>query len=154
MTPNERTLVLVKPDAMQRALAGEIIARLERRGLRIAAMKLVSVPRALAEEHYAEHKGKPFYDGLVHYICSSPVIAAVFEGPRAIAAVRQSVGSTKPFEAAPGTIRADLALETGKNLVHASDTNAGSAEREVALWFRPDEVVSWPRDTERWIAEE
>lgn len=151
--PIERTLFLVKPDGMQRALAGEIIGRLERRGLRIAGMKLVAVSQALAEEHYAEHKGKPFYDGLVAYICSSPVIAAVFEGPGAIAAVRQTVGVTKPFEAAPGTIRADLALETGKNLVHASDTNAGSAEREVALWFAAGEVISWPRDTDRWINE-
>ena len=113
MVELQRTLVLVKPDAMQRGLAGEIISRLERRGLRIVGMKLIAVPRALAEEHYAEHKGKGFYSGLVEYICSSPILAAVFEGPSAVKAVRQTVGKTNPVEAMPGTIRADLGLDRG-----------------------------------------
>jgi nucleoside-diphosphate kinase len=153
MVELQRTLVLVKPDAMQRGLAGEIISRLERRGMRVVAMKLLRVPRALAEEHYAEHLGKPFYEGLVEYICSSPIIAAVFEGPGVVKAVRQTVGKTNPLEAAPGTIRGDLGIMTGRNLVHASDEEPGSAEREVALWFRAEEVTSWGRELDRWYFE-
>jgi nucleoside-diphosphate kinase len=148
----ERTLVLVKPDAMQRGLAGEIIRRLERRGLRIAGMKLIQIDTALAKRHYAEHEGKPFFDGLVTYITSAPVIAAVFEGPNAVQAVRGSVGATNPSEAAPGSIRADYGLERGRNLVHASDSPA-SGERETALFFQPQELISWERDTDRWIFE-
>jgi nucleoside-diphosphate kinase len=151
-TTSERTLFLVKPDGMQRGLAGEIIGRLERRGLRIAGMKLMQIDEKLASTHYGEHVGKPFYAGLVEYITSAPVIAIVWEGPGAIAAVRQTIGSTNPLEAAPGSIRADLGLERGRNLVHASDSPA-SAEREVALFFSPDEVISWPRDVDRWISE-
>jgi nucleoside-diphosphate kinase len=150
---SERTLVLLKPDAMQRGLAGEILGRLERRGLRIVAMKLVAVDRALAEEHYAEHRGKAFFEGLVTYICSSPVLAIVLEGAGAVAAVRQAAGKTNPLEAVPGTIRADFGLMTGRNLVHASDAEPGSAAREIALWFRPDEIHTWPRDTDRWVFE-
>jgi nucleoside-diphosphate kinase len=153
MVELQRTLVLVKPDAMQRGLAGEIISRLERRGMRVAGMKLLLVTRALAEEHYAEHRGKGFYEGLVEYICSSPVIAAVFEGPGVVRAVRQTVGKTNPLEAAPGTIRGDLGIMTGRNLVHASDEEPGSAEREVALWFRPEELLPWGRDLDRWFFE-
>ena len=149
----ERTLVLVKPDAMQRGLAGEIIARLERRGLRIAALKLMQVPRALAERHYAEHEGKPFYPGLIDYITACPIVAAVFEGPNAVKAARQTMGATRPVEAAPGTIRADLGLETGRNLVHGSDS-AESAAREIALFFPDGGVLETSRDVDRWIFED
>lgn len=148
----ERTLVLVKPDAMQRGLAGEIIGRLERRGLRIVGMKLMRIDEGLAKRHYAEHEGKPFFAGLVEYITSAPVVAIVFEGTSAVQAVRGSVGSTNPAEAAPGSIRADFGLERGRNLVHASDSPA-SGERESALFFKPEELVEWSRDTDGWIFE-
>lgn len=148
----ERTLVLVKPDAMQRGLAGEIIRRLEARGLRIVGMKLLQVSTELAQKHYAEHEGKRFYDSLVAYITSSPIIAAVFEGTNATKAVRQSVGATNPAEASAGTIRGDFGLEIGRNLVHASDSPE-SGVREVALWFAPEELVDWSRDTDRWVFE-
>ncbi|MGD0610604.1 MAG: nucleoside-diphosphate kinase [Anaerolineales bacterium] len=148
----ERTLVLVKPDGVQRGLIGEVIGRLERRGLRLVAAKFMLVSKKLAETHYAVHKGKPFYDGLIQYITSAPVMAMVWEGPNAIAAVRQTMGATRPIEAAPGTIRHDFALETGRNLTHASDSPE-NGEMEVALWFRPDELVTWTRDTDRWIFE-
>jgi len=152
MTNQERTLVLVKPDAMQRGLAGEVIGRLERRGLRIVAMKLVHIDEPLARRHYAEHEGKPFLPGLIAYMTSSPVIAAVFEGPNAVKVVRSTIGLTNPLEAAPGTIRGDFGLEKGRNLVHASDSPE-SGERESALFFQPGEVLSWQRDTDRWIME-
>jgi nucleoside-diphosphate kinase len=148
----ERTLVLVKPDAMQRGLAGEVIGRLERRGLQIVALKLMQIDTALARRHYAEHEGKPFFDGLVEYITSSPVIAAVFEGANAVQAVRGSVGATNPAEAAPGSIRADFGLERGRNLVHASDSPE-SGKRECALFFRPDEILAWKRDADKWVFE-
>lgn len=148
----ERTLVLVKPDGVQRGLVGEVISRLERRGLRLVAAKFLNVSRKLAETHYAVHEGKPFYPGLIAYITSSPVMAMVWEGPRAIAAVRQTMGATRPFEAAPGSIRHDFALETGRNLTHASDS-VENGEIEIALWFKPEELVSWTRDTDRWIFE-
>lgn len=148
----ERTLVLVKPDGVQRGLIGEVISRLERRGLRLVAAKFIQVSRELAEAHYAVHKGKPFYAGLIDYITSAPVMAMVWEGPNAIAAVRQTMGSTRPTEAAPGTLRHDFALEIGRNLTHASDA-AATAETEIALWFQPHELVSWKRDSDRWIFE-
>lgn len=148
----ERTLFLIKPDGVQRGLVGEIIGRLERRGLKIVGMKFIQVSRALAEEHYAVHQGKPFYAGLIDYITSSPVLACVFEGPRAIEIVRQTVGGTRPHEAAPGSIRADLALMVGRNLVHASD-GPETAQTEVGLWFKPEELVNWERATDRWILE-
>jgi nucleoside-diphosphate kinase len=146
----ERTLVLVKPDAVQRGLIGEVIARLERRGLRLIAARLVHVDRTLAEKHYAVHKGKPFYDGLISYITSAPVMAMVWEGPNAIAAVRQTMGSTRPTEAAPGSIRHDFGLTVGRNLTHASDS-AQTAQEEVGLWFKPGELIAWGRDLDRWI---
>ena len=130
----EQTLVLIKPDAVQRALAGEILERLERRGLTIAAAKLVTVDRALAEEHYAEHAEKPFFGELVEFITSAPTLALVVEGEGAIAVVRTTMGATNPAEAAPGTIRGDLALSMPDNLVHGSDSPE-SAQREIALWF-------------------
>lgn len=148
----ERTLILVKPDAMQRGLAGEILLRLERRGLRIAGLKLMQVSRALAERHYAEHKGKGFYDGLIEYITACPIVAAVFEGSNAVAAARQTMGATRPYEAAPGTIRADLGLDTGRNLVHGSDSTE-SAAREIALFFPDGGVLDTSRDVDRWIFE-
>lgn len=148
----ERSLVLVKPDGVQRSLVGEVISRLERRGLRLAGAKFMQVGRALAEEHYAIHKGKPFYDGLIAYITSAPVMAMVWEGPGAVAAIRQTMGATRPLEAAPGSIRHDYALEVGRNLTHASDSPENGAQ-EVALWFRREELVSWDRDVDRWVFE-
>lgn len=148
----ERTLILVKPDAMQRGLAGEILARLERRGLRIVGLRLLHVDEALAHQHYAEHAGKPFFAGLVAYITSSPIIAAVFEGTNAVAAARQTMGVTRPTEAAPGTIRGDLGLEVGRNLVHGSDSPQ-SADRGIAIFFAGETLASWPRDTDRWVFE-
>jgi len=148
----ERTLVLIKPDAVQRGLMGEILGRLERRGLRLVAAKFMAVSRELAEAHYAVHKGKPFYDGLIAYITSSPVMAMVWEGPNAIAAVRQTMGATRPTEAAPGSIRHDFGLEVGRNLTHASDAPETAAS-EVSLWFQEDELVDWERDLDRWILE-
>ncbi|HTJ60671.1 MAG TPA: nucleoside-diphosphate kinase [Candidatus Saccharimonadales bacterium] len=148
----QRTLVVLKPDAVQRAIAGELLARFERRGLRIAALRLVKVERALAEKHYAVHKGKFFYDDLVTTISASPVVAAVLEGPNAIAVVRAMVGATRPHEAVPGTIRGDYALVGLRNLVHASDAPE-TADSEIALWF-PDGVLSYTRDLERWMTDE
>ncbi len=148
----ERTLVLVKPDGVQRGLIGEVTSRLERRGLRLVAAKFMNVSRQLAETHYAIHKGKPFYDGLISYITSAPVMAMVWEGPNAVAAVRQTMGATRPTEAAPGTIRHDFALEVGRNLTHASDEPA-NAEKEVALWFKKEELVDWKREVDQWIFE-
>ena len=132
----DRTLILVKPDAFQRALSGEILARFERKGLRIAAMRLMTMDRALAEEHYAEHEGKPFFGELVEFITSGPLVALVLEGHEAVVAARQVIGATDPLEAAPGSIRGDFALEVGRNMVHGSDSDE-SAAREVALFF-PD----------------
>jgi nucleoside-diphosphate kinase len=146
----EQTLVLIKPDAIQRGLAGEIILRLERRGLRIVASKFIRVDQTLAEKHYASHVGKPFYAGLIEYICASPLMAMIWEGENCVAAVRQTMGSTNPVEAEPGTIRHDLALITSRNLTHASDSPE-SARSEIALWFQPGEIFSWDRDGERWI---
>lgn len=148
----EQSLVLVKPDGVQRGLVGEIISRLERRGLRLVAAKFVQVPKELAEAHYAEHKGKPFYDGLVSYITSSPVMAMAWEGPNAVAAIRQTMGATRPTEAAPGTIRHDFGLEVGRNLTHASD-KPETGEREVGLWFTKNEVLSWKRELDKWVFE-
>jgi nucleoside-diphosphate kinase len=148
----ERSLVLVKPDGVQRGLVGEVIARLERRGLLIAGAKFMQVGRELAEEHYAIHKGKSFYEGLISYITSSPVMAMVWEGPNAIAAIRQTMGATRPLEAAPGTIRHDFALEVGRNLTHASDSPE-NGEKEVALWFKKEELVSWERAIDPWVFE-
>ena len=149
----ERTLVLVKPDGVQRGLVGEIIGRFESKGLKIVGLKLVGVSRELAEQHYAVHKRKGFYDGLIGYITSGPVVAMVLEGPRAIEAVRKVVGATKSFEAEPGSIRGSLALTVARNLVHASDGPA-TALGEVALWFRPEELISYERDIDRWITPE
>lgn len=148
----ERTLVLVKPDGVQRNLIGTIINRLERRGLKIVAMKMLQMDRPLAERHYAVHKGKGFYEGLVKFIISGPIVAMVLEGRDAVAAVRKTIGETDPAKAAPGTIRADLGMDTGRNLVHASDSveNAG---KEIALFFSPKEIIDYTLDVDRWVNE-
>ena len=149
----ERTLIIVKPDAVQRGLTGAILERLERRGLKIVALKMMHVTRELAEEHYAEHRERPFFGGLVDFITAAPVVAGVIEGPGAIAVVRATAGKTNPAEAAPGTIRADFGLTVGRNVIHASDSSE-SAEREISLFFRPDEIVSYERAVDPWIFEE
>jgi nucleoside-diphosphate kinase len=148
----ERTFVLVKPDGVQRGLIGEVIARLERRGLRLVGAKFMQVSKELAETHYAIHKGKPFYEGLISYIISAPVMAMVWEGPNAVAAVRQTMGSTRPTEAAPGSVRHDFGLEVGRNLTHASDS-VENGQAEVALWFKEAELVDWKREVDRWVFE-
>ena len=153
MADTERTLIIVKPDGVQRGLVGEILGRLERRGLKLVALTFMNVERTLAEEHYAEHQGKPFYEGLVSYIMSGPVVVGVFEGVAAVAAVRSTVGVTNPAKAAPGTIRGDLGIEIARNLIHASDEQPGSAVREVALWFGAGGQLDWSRDGDRWIRE-
>lgn len=149
----ERTLVLVKPDGVQRGLMGEVVSRLERRGLKLVAAKFISVSLELAETHYAIHEGKEFYDSLISYITSAPVLAMVWEGPNAIKAVRQTMGSTRPTEAAPGSIRQDFALEVGRNLTHASDTPENGL-KEISLWFKPEELVTWSRENDRWVFEQ
>jgi nucleoside-diphosphate kinase len=148
----ERTLVIIKPDAVQRGLIGEIVTRFERRGLRIAALKLIHIDEALARRHYAIHEGKPFYEPLIRYITSSPVVVMVLEGNDAIEIARRTMGATNPAEAIPGTIRADFALEIGRNLVHGSD-GPETAAFEVPLFFTEDEILSYGRDTDRWIFE-
>lgn len=148
----EQTFVLVKPDGVQRGLIGEIISRLEKRGLRLTGAKFVLVTRGMAEKHYAVHKGKPFFDKLIEYITSAPVMAMVWEGAEAITAVRQTMGATKPTEAAPGTVRHDYGLMIGRNLTHASD-GPDTAVQEISLWFSEDELISWSREMDRWIFE-
>ncbi|HUV93529.1 MAG TPA: nucleoside-diphosphate kinase [Anaerolineae bacterium] len=145
----ERTLVIIKPDAVQRGLIGETVSRLERRGLKIVGMKLMQIDEELARRHYSVHRGKPFFEGLVEYISSAPVVVMVVEGPKAIEAVRLTMGATNPVNAAPGTIRGDYALDILRNLVHGSD-GPDTARTEVALFFGENELVSWPRDTDRW----
>jgi nucleoside-diphosphate kinase len=148
----ERTLVIIKPDAAQRGLIGQIITRFEQRGLRIAALKLIHIDEPLARRHYAVHEGKPFYEPLIRYITSSPVVVMVLEGNDAIEIVRRTMGATNPAEAAPGTIRADFGLEVGRNLVHGSD-GPETAVFEVELFFTEDEILSYGRDTDRWVFE-
>lgn len=147
----ERTLVLIKPDGLERGLVGRILARFEDRGLRIAGLRLVHADRALAERHYAAHAGKGFYEGLVAFITSGPLVAVVLEGPGAISMARTMIGATDPRKADPGTIRGDLAVDTGQNLVHASDSPE-SVATELALWFGAGEVVEYRRDLDRWIS--
>ena len=148
----ERTLVILKPDAVQRGLIGPIITRLEQRGLRFAAMKLMQISPQLAARHYAIHKGKPFYEGLVQFITSGPVVAAVIEGKDAINIVRKTMGATSPANAEPGTIRADLSLEIGRNLVHGSD-GRDTAAYEIPLFFTEDEILTYERAVDHWIHE-
>lgn len=148
----ERTFAMVKPDGVQRALVGEIVRRYEQRGLKLVGMKLMQVPRSKAEEHYAEHRGKPFYEGLVGYITSGPVVALCLEGKNAVQVVRAVNGATKPWDAAPGTIRGDLALDIGRNVVHGSDS-VESAARELSIYFTKDELVAWTPSHAPWVTE-
>jgi nucleoside-diphosphate kinase len=147
---NERTLVLIKPDGVQRLLTGRILARYEDRGLKLVGLKMIHVDRDLAERHYAIHREKPFFGSLVEFITSAPLVAAVLEGPNAIAVVRAMNGATRPNEALPGTIRGDFALETAQNLVHASDSPENAAD-EIALWFDPGELLDHEREIDRWV---
>jgi nucleoside-diphosphate kinase len=148
----ERTLVIIKPDGVQRQLIGPIVTRLERRGLKIVALKLLQVSDDLARKHYAVHEGKPFYDPLIQYITSAPVVVMVVEGPNAIQVTRNTMGATNPVDAASGTIRADFGLEIGRNLVHGSD-GPETAATEISLWFDQSEILSYQRDVDRWILE-
>lgn len=148
----ERTLVIIKPDAVQRGLIGPVLARLERRGLRFAAMKLMQITPELASRHYAIHKGKPFYEVLIEFITSGPVVVAVIEGRDAINIVRKTMGATNPAEAEPGTIRADFGLEIGRNLVHGSD-GPDTAAYEIPLFFAEDEILGYERAVDGWINE-
>ena len=149
----ERTLIILKPDAVQRGLIGPILTRLEQRGLKIVAMKMMQIDQALARRHYAIHEGKPFFEPLVAYITRSPVVVLVIEGDNVVQMVRQTVGATDPAKAAPGTIRGDYGITIGRNLIHASDS-VETGVQEVALFFQEEELLSWRRDTERWILEE
>ena len=146
----EKTFVMLKPDAVQRNLAGEIINRLEKRGLKLVALKMLKIDNELAEKHYGEHKGKPFFQTLVDFITSGPVIAMIWEGQNAVQVARKMMGSTDPQVAEPGTIRGDYALFTGNNIVHGSDS-LESAAREIDLFFFPAEVISYKKDMEPWI---
>ncbi|MCZ7538834.1 MAG: nucleoside-diphosphate kinase [Anaerolineae bacterium] len=146
----ERTLIIIKPDAVQRGLIGEIVARFERRGLRIVGMKLMQMDRDLAARHYAVHKGKPFYESLLDYITSAPVVVMALEGTEAVKAARGTIGATNPADSGAGSIRGDFGLEVGKNLVHGSDS-VENGENEVALFFGADGLLAWERDVDRWI---
>ncbi|MGI8827067.1 MAG: nucleoside-diphosphate kinase [Chloroflexota bacterium] len=152
MAESQRTLVIFKPDAVQRGLIGPMVTRFEQKGLRFAALKLIHIDRPLAERHYQVHQGKPFYEGLLSFICSGPVVVAVLEGPDAIAATRNLMGATNPVTAEPGSIRGMYALEIGQNLVHGSDSTE-TADYEIPLYFDPNELLRYRRDVDRWIAE-
>ena len=153
MSNTDRTLIIVKPDGVQRGLIGEIILRLERRGLKFVGMKMITMSKDLAEEHYAGLRDKPFYPKLVEYITSAPVVVAVVEGPNAFQTVRDTIGATDPLKAAPGTVRFEFGISIGRNLIHASDSDE-SAVRETNLFFKPEELSSWSRDTDEWILEQ
>ena len=149
----ERTLILIKPDGVERGLIGSIISRFEQRGLKLAGLKMLHVSDELARQHYAVHEGKPFFEPLIEYIISSPVVAMVLEGPDAILAARNTIGSTKPVEATAGSIRGDFGMMVGRNLVHGSDSPE-NATAEIALWFEESELLSYERAVDRWIIEE
>ncbi len=148
----ERTFAMVKPDGVQRGLVGEIVRRYEARGLKLVGLKLMNVPRSMAEAHYAEHQGKPFYNGLVDYITSGPVAAICLEGKNAVNVVRTMNGATKPWDATPGTIRGDLAMDIGRNIVHGSDS-VESAQRELTIYFTKDEIIAWTPNNAPWVTE-
>lgn len=148
----ERTLVLLKPDAVQRSLVGEVVSRLESRGLKIVAMKMLHMDEKMANRHYEIHVGKPFFEGLVSFITSSPIIAIVLQGHNAVELTRNTMGSTNPLDAAPGTIRGDLATDIGRNLIHGSDSTE-TAQREIELFFSPGEVSDYARDVDTWVIE-
>jgi nucleoside-diphosphate kinase len=149
---NERTFVMIKPDGVQRGFVGEIINRFEKKGIKIVAMKLVSVSKELAEKHYGVHKGKPFFKPTVEYIISSPVVAMILEGNNVINLVRTMMGKTNPQEAAPGTIRGDYGQFIGRNIIHGSD-GPETAEFEIKLWFKPEEIAKYKRIDESWLSE-
>ncbi|MFC7072294.1 nucleoside-diphosphate kinase [Halovenus rubra] len=154
MSEQERTFVMVKPDGVQRGLIGDVISRFEDRGLKLVAAKFKQIDRDLAEEHYGEHEDKPFFDGLVDFITSGPVMAMVWEGQDAVRQVRGMMGETDPAESAPGTIRGDLGLDLGRNVIHGSDhEDPGSNEREIELFFDDEELVDWERVDETWLYE-
>jgi nucleoside-diphosphate kinase len=148
----EQTLVLVKPDGVQRGLVGEVISRLERRGLKLVAMKLMRVDEPLANQHYGEHAGRPFFPGLVSFITSGPIVAMAWEGENAIGLARQTMGATNPVDSAPGTIRGDLGINIGRNIVHGSD-GLESAQRELGLFFQPGDILDYQRSSDPWITE-
>jgi nucleoside-diphosphate kinase len=148
----ERSLIILKPDAVQRGLIGPILTRLEQRGLRLAGLKMMQISESLARRHYAVHEGKPFFEGLVSYITSGPVIVAVITGNNVVQIVRTMLGATNPAQAAPGTIRGDFALDVGRNLMHASDSPE-NGEHEVSLFFQPDELLELSRSVDPWIYE-
>lgn len=148
----ERTYVMVKPDGVQRNLVGEIISRFEKKGLKIAALKMLQISKELAERHYGEHKGKPFFEPLVEYITSAPVVAMVLEGKDAVSTARDMMGATNPLKAAPGTIRGTFGMDIGRNVIHGSDS-VESANREINIFFAPEEIVEYTRATEKWIYE-
>jgi len=154
MSDHERTFVMVKPDGVQRGLIGEIVSRFEDRGLKLVGAKFMQIDRDLAEDHYGEHEGKPFFEGLVDFITSGPVFAMVWEGQDAVRQVRSMMGETDPAESAPGTIRGDLGLDLGRNVIHGSDhEDEGSNEREIDLFFDEDELVEWESVDETWLYE-
>ena len=148
----ERTYLMVKPDGVQRGLCGEIVSRFEKKGLKLIAMKLMVIPKETAENHSGEHKGKKFYDSLISYITSGPVLAMVWEGENAVSICRNMMGKTNPAESAPGTIRGDYGMVTGLNIIHGSDS-VESAEREIKIYFKPEELVSYERTADRWTYE-
>ena len=148
----QRTFLAIKPDGVQRSLVGKIISRLEEKGFKLVAMKLMKVSKELAEKHYGEHKGKPFFNGLVNFITSGPIIAMVWEGKEAISALRKTMGKTNPLEAELGTVRGDYGIDIGRNIVHGSDGEE-SAKREISLFFSDSELLSWSQDIQKWIYE-
>ena len=148
----ERTYLMVKPDGVQRGLCGEIVSRFEKKGLKLVAMKLMVIPKEVAENHYGEHKGKPFFPSLISYITSGPVLAMVWEGEDAVSVCRNMMGKTNPKESAPGTIRGDYGMQVGMNIIHGSDS-VESAERESSIFFRPEELVSYDKTIQSWIYE-
>ncbi|WP_027364265.1 nucleoside-diphosphate kinase [Desulfotruncus alcoholivorax] len=148
----ERTYVMVKPDGVQRNLVGEIISRFEKKGLKIVALKMLQISRELAERHYGEHKGKPFFEPLVEYITSGPVVAMVLEGKDAVSTARDMMGATNPLKAVPGTIRGTFGMDIGRNVIHGSDS-VESANREINIFFAPEEIIEYKRDTDNWIYE-
>ena len=148
----ERPYLMVKPDGVQRGICGEIVSRFEKKGLKLVAMKLMVIPKEVAENHYGEHKDKPFFPSLISYITSGPVLAMVWEGESAVSVCRNMMGKTNPKESAPGTIRGDFGMQTGMNIIHGSDS-VESAEREISIFFRPEELVSYEKTIQSWIYE-
>jgi len=153
MSETERTFVMVKPDGVQRGLIGDIISRFEERGLKLVGAKFMQMSDELAAEHYGEHEDEPFFDDLTDFITSGPVMATVWEGQDAVAQVRTMMGETDPAESAPGTVRGDFGLDLGRNVIHGSDTEPGSAEREIGLFFDDEELTEWERIDETWLYE-